>query len=462
MADTSLRSLAELPVGYAEAAGLIDGIDRCLTVGFSRLGPDQTQTLHALVGAFAVTPLADPLASAVEATGRGEFREGHFATVAVARAALQGAQHDALRKQACGALGRPFEPTPHAEPPAPADGPLATLGESTRHWLMELALAGFKQIDAAALAPFTATLRSLEAEPAAVRQAALLCGFQQELLRSVPIAAVPDVPVHRWADLWTRATVGSFRGSAEPAGEPVSGTFFPVGVDHRYHAAFAGYVLYGLFESADRPPRFVRVTLATYKVDALRGGEVWRVFPSSTYGLIQGLAESREVRVEGGSLLPSGDLLPGEKSAAGRAFDPMAKAAVLAPGAEPPVQSAPAAPADRHPIHLAEPVYLSGYTAGKGGLEFPDGVTLPLLPQALGPVPGITADDVSGSSQMVALLRFDAGRWHAHPLTVAGGGKKLVVTHTGGSAWEAVRAKKKTDTLGILRERASRLLRKKS
>src|SRR5437868_4592941 len=99
MSDHPLARLAAPPPGYAEAAGLIAGLDRCLLVGFSRLGPDQTAALQGLARAFAGTPQGDPLAGAVERPGRAEFTEGQFAVLAAARAALQGAQYDALRRQ---------------------------------------------------------------------------------------------------------------------------------------------------------------------------------------------------------------------------------------------------------------------------------------------------------------------------------------------------------------------------
>jgi hypothetical protein len=452
-----LAPLADLPPGYAEAAALIDGFDRCLLVGFGRLGPDQQSALSNLSAAFAGTSMAAPLSAAVEAVGRGEFREGHFAAFAAARAALQGAQYDALRKQASAALGRPFDPAADAADPPKVDGPFAAWGESARHWLTELALAGFKQLEAAAVLPFAATLENLEGEPRAVRQAAVLGGFQHELLNSVPAAALPEVPLHRWADLWTRGMVGTLMMPTPPAGAKAGGTLFPLGTEYRAHASFAAYVVYGVLEDKG-PPRAVRVSLTTYKVDALRGREVWRSFPAEYKPLLAGLADGKGVSVTGCTLLPTGDLLWDGKTAAGPKFDPFAKAAESL-NAE--VVVSPAAPADRHPVQLAEPVFLDGFTVSDNAVSLADGPTLPLLPAALPPWGEVTPADVKAAERMVALLRFDAGRWHVQPLAVQGGGKKATRAVSGGGAVEALAPKKKGDTLAVLKERASRLLRGK-
>jgi hypothetical protein len=462
MSDHPLGRLAALPPGYVEAAELIAGFDRCLLVGFSRLGPDQTAALQALARAFVGTPLAGPLTAAIDGLGRGEFHEGHFAVLAAARAALQGAQYDALRKQVCEALGRPFDPAAGVADQPPADGRFAVWGESTRHWLMELALAGFKQLEAATLAPFTVTLEAMEAEPKAARQAALLAGLQDELLQALPVAALPEVPAFRWADLWTRAMLGSFRAAADSDGEAVAGTFYPLGVEYRGHASFAAYLVYGVLETGEAP-QAVRVSLTTYTVSALRGRELWRSFADDFRGLIQALSGPNAVEVRDATLLPGRDLLWDGKAKHGKPFDPLDRAAEwFAPGAESAPSVAPAAALDRHPLQLAEPIYLGEYTAADTEVSLNGGPSLPLLPAAFAPWAEVTPEVVGKSERMAALLRFDAGRWYVQPLAVGRGGKKPVVVVNGQAAWEAVSAKRKKDTLGILKERASRLLRKKS
>lgn len=454
----NLSSLADLPPGYSDAAGLIDGIDRCLLVGFGRLGSDQTAALAAVARGFAGTGLAEPVAAAVDAVGRGELREAHFTVLAAARAALQGAQYDALRKQVADALGRPFEPAADEPAPAKADGPFAAWGESTRHWLTELAVAGFKQLDAAAVLPFAATLENMEAEPRAVRQAALLAGFQQELLASVPMSALPDVPLHRLADLWTRGMIGSLRSPDHPPGAKTDGTFYPLGTEYRSHPSFAAYVVYGVLD-APPGPRVVRVTLSSYKVAALRGPEVWRSFPAGCQPLLKALADGTAVAVAGCSLLPTGDLVPDGVISAGPKGDAFAKATeFLAASAG----TFPQAAVDRHPVQIAEPVVLAGFTLTDDTVSLAGGGVLPLFPAAFPAWGELSPAGLAGAEQIVALLRFDAGKWHVQPLAARLGGKKPARVASGTGGHDALAPKKKGDTLAILKERAGRLLRKKA
>src|SRR5690242_8601595 len=139
-----IKDLLAVHDAVQKAAAVIAGLDRCFVVGFGRLGPEQTQALQALGRICSGTPLKESVGAAVEALGRNEFVERHFAAVAAARAALQGAQYDALRKQAAAALGRP-PADGAAEAPGDAAVPesVKVWQESTRHWLMEIAIAGF-------------------------------------------------------------------------------------------------------------------------------------------------------------------------------------------------------------------------------------------------------------------------------------------------------------------------------
>src|SRR5207245_2887330 len=152
------------------------GLDGCFLVGFGRLGPEETRALQAVHRVCSGTPLEGPVGAALAALGRNEFVDRHFAALAGARAALQGAQYDALRAQAAAALGRPAaEEVPESPPSAQAElpQPVKAWQESTRHWLMELAPAGFKQLEYQTLAPFAATLEQLQGEPPLTRLAAL-------------------------------------------------------------------------------------------------------------------------------------------------------------------------------------------------------------------------------------------------------------------------------------------------
>ena len=84
--------------------------------------------------------------------------------VAVLRAALQGAQHDALLAQAASVLNRKLpQEAEVAAAPAVTDTHKVWV-DSVQHWLLELAQAGFQHLDRAAVAPFAATLQQLQDE----------------------------------------------------------------------------------------------------------------------------------------------------------------------------------------------------------------------------------------------------------------------------------------------------------
>jgi hypothetical protein len=453
-----IKDLLAVPDGVRKAASVIAGLDRCFVVGFGRLGPEQTQALDALARICSATPLKEAVGGAVEALGRNEFVERHFAALAAARAALQGAQHDALRKHAAEALGRP---STDGVTEAPTEGavlePVKVWQESTRHWLMEIAIAGFGQVDAQALAPFSATLEQLQAEPLTTRLAALLTGFRQELLGAMPVSALPSVPAYRWADLWTRAMLAALRPPAPMDGDKVSATLAPLGIDLRHHGYFVSAVVYAVAEGDE--PRVVRVTLSSYKVDVVRGAEIWQCFDGPAAALLKAVANQQGITVEGATLLPTGDLLLGDKVKAKGARPLLDTAKKALGGAALPLPGVAAL--DRHPLQIAEPVYLEGYTADKDGtaLDLGDGVSLRVAAERVSGASELQPEDVAGSSALFGLLRFDGGAWGVQPLAVAKGKGTLF---TGSGAAEPPKTGKKKPTLVILKERASRLLRKKA
>jgi hypothetical protein len=453
-----IQDLLAVPDGVRKAASLIAGLDRCFVVGFGRLGPEQTQALQALGRVCAGTPLNGPVGAAVEALGRNEFVERHFAAVAAARAALQGAQYDALRKQAAEALGRPAaDGAAEADGEAAAPEPVKVWQESTRHWLMEIAIAGFGQVDAQALAPFSATLEQLQAEPLTTRLAALLTGFRQELLTAMPVAALPSVPVFRWADLWTRAMLAALRPPPATAGEKVSATLAPLGIDLRHHGYFVSAVVYALAEGA--APRVVRVTLSSYKVDVVGGAEIWQCFDGPAAALLKAVANQQALAAEDATLLPTGDLLLGDRAKA-KGSRPLLETAKKSLGAGAATPTPGVAAPDRHPVQLAEPVYLEGYTADKAGETLDlGGASLRVATERISSASELRPEDVAGSSALLGLLRFDGGAWAVQPLAVARG-KETQFTGSGAGGPPKL-GKKQKPTLAVLRERASRLLRKK-
>lgn len=454
-----LKDLLAVPDGVRKAASVVADLDRCFVVGFGRLGPEQAQALQALARVCAGTPISDAVGAAVEAIGRNEFVERHFAAVAAARAALQGAQHDALRKHAAAALGRPAADGAAEGPGETAiPEPVKVWQESTRHWLMEIAIAGFGQVDAQALAPFSATLEQLQAEPRTTRLAALLTGFRAELLNAMPVSALPSVPAFRWADLWTRAMIAALRPPVPPAGKTVGGTLSPLGIDLRHHGYFVSAVVYALLEGDE--PRVVRVTLSSYKVDVVRGAEIWQCFDGPAAALLKAVANEQALAVEAATLLPSGDLVLGDKAKAKGARPLLGTAKkAFGPGAAPALPGV--APLDRHPLQIDEPVYLEAYTATDDGtaLDVGDGVSLRVAAERVSGASELEPEDVAGSSALFGLLRFDGGAWGVQPLAVARGKETLF---TGSGAATPPKTGKKKPTLAVLKERASRLLRKKA
>jgi hypothetical protein len=463
-----LHELQTVPEDVRHAGEVIAGLDRCFLVGFGRLGPDQVEALQALRRVCSGTPLERRVNTAVEALGRNEFVEPHFVALAAARAAIQGAQYDALRAQAARALGRTADDGsadgPPAGGPGEVPGPVKVWQESTRHWLMELALAGFKQLEHQTLAPFAATLEQIQGEPQLTRLAALLSGFQEELLQAMPVAALPSVPVYRWADLWTRAMVGSLRPPPALAGRKVSGTLRVLGVDLRHHSSFASFDAYALLGHVG-PTRVVRLTLSSYKVDAVQGAEMWSCFHVDTEPLLRAISEHLALDVRDLTLLPTGDLLWDGTAKVGKPFPFLDEAArCLAPGVAPAAALPVVEPADRHPVQLAVPVYLDGYNVQDGDeplLSWDDGTRLPVALRRLSSASELQPEQVAASTALLGLLRFDGGAWAVQPLAVRLGGKKGGAEFTGSGAYEFVR-KGKGETLAVLQERASRLLRKKS
>src|SRR5262245_55564322 len=327
----SLASLLEVSEGVRSAAECLAALDRCFLLGFSRLGPGEHQALESLGRIASTTPLAKPVVDAVAALKQNEFLDNHFTALAVARAAIQGAMYDELRGQARAALGR--GETKEADWPVETEPPanLRSWLESTRHWLMEVAIAGFQQIEHPTLAPFLATLEQIQGEPKLTRLGALLTGFLTELLRALPVSSLPAVPVQRWVDLWTRSMVSALYLPGAAGGTRVNGKLFPLGVDLRHHGFFVSADVYGLLEAGS--PRVVRTTLSSYKVDVLAGGEVWRCFGAPAEPVLRAVSKTLALDVKGLTLLPSGDLLWDGKATVGKGFKRAEVAAkYLSPG----------------------------------------------------------------------------------------------------------------------------------
>jgi hypothetical protein len=243
----------------------------------------------------------------------------------------------------------------------------------------------------------------------------------------------------------------------------VGGTLTFLGADLHEHGYFFSCDFYALLEG-EGPARTVRLTSSSYKVSVVSGPDLWCCLPDSAGDLVRGLSQHLTFKVREMTLLPGGDLLWDGKAEVVReaAFLDLARQR-LAPG----VADAPAGPVvppvDRHPVQLAEPVYLGPYTVQGDSaprLDLGDGVQLPVALERLARASEIKPEHVTASRSMLGLLRFDGGRWEVQPLAVAVEGKKAEVVFTGSGAVAARRSQSKT--LATLKERASRLLRQKS
>lgn len=459
-----LNDLMAVPAGFVETAELIDRLDECFLMGFSRLGQDQTDDLASLQKVFTGTPLEARLVEAVEALGSAQFLDTHFITLAAARSALQGAQYDALATQAATALGRARR-TVVADQPVETAGPIATWMDSTRQWLVEVALTGFLQLELDTILPFAATMEQLQQDPRAARLAMLLTGITGEWLSAMPMSSLTTVPRRRWVDLWCRAMLSALSMPAQPTSEEVAGSFMPLGMDLRHHPNVVSAVLYGVLDAGTK--QAVRVTVSAYKVDVITAEEVWQLFSPSAQTLLDCFATGKAVTIKGMKLLATGDLVWSGEASAGKAFDRVALAAeTYTNGALP---SPEAAPLDRHPSQLAIPVFLDGVEgkADKDSVSFDVGgqalafaASQTSHASALHPTDAKSRDAVlTGKGLKVfGLLRWDAGSWALEPMAVDRGGKNGL-TFTG---HDAAMSKKSYDTLSVLKERSGRLLRKKS
>ena len=459
-----LADLTTPPAAALDAAALLDRIDAAFAGGFARLDEEQLDALSSLGRTFSRTPLAAPLEQALQGITRSEFIDRHFLVLAAARAALQGAQHDALAAQAAAAVGRPAA-KPEVIPAGAAQALPPQIDvwlESARQWLMELALAGFNNLEVGTLLPFQATLEQIESEPRLGRHAALLGGFLDELLTVFPAHGTPKIPLFRWADLWSRAMVLAARAPSPAPTRAVTGELRLLGADLRQHESFATLVAFGSLREPGKDPRIVRATASAFKVDVIQGEEIGPLLADAGALLLEGLAGMKALQITGMPLTATGDLLWSDKTAKlGAAFDPLAEAAEV-------LKSAPAArpcldPADRHPALLEELVHLTGYQLeGKDdALQIKlDGATIPIEHERFPENDDFTLPDIKGTSALTGLLRFDAGRWTLQPLFV--GGPKRKPRFIGSSFGGSKGKKSKLGTLATLKERSGKLLRKKA
>jgi hypothetical protein len=445
------------PAGVTEAQQVVADFDDALVDGFARVGEKQSTALHALAAAVAGSPLGTPVAEAIADLSTGVVGREKLAALAAARSAVNGAVHDALLDRLDTALGRT-----RAGWELPNSGPAEHAAvDGCRAWLAEVAIAGWCGVDDDLMASADRAVEALLAEPALRRPAVLLDGLAAELRACDPVVALAQVPARRWADLWSRALLLSWR-STEFEAEPVSGRLLILGADVHEHGTAVQVQVYAVLEAAGAAPRRVRLSVGAAKVDTIVGPTVWQLLGAHPH-LLTALAEHRALDITDMPLSASGDLWwHDDRASAGTPADPFATATVqLAEAVAPPVP-----PLDRDPVHIAEPVFLEGYRITDGLLRLDDHVLrleLDRLP-ASGP---LTPAAVSTSAALLGLLRWDAGEWSLRPLAVRRKLKGELVTVHGGD-WalgptdpKVAKAQAKSgDSITVLRERAGRLLRK--
>ncbi|MFI1531591.1 hypothetical protein [Streptomyces griseus] len=456
--------------GLDEALAVVDAFDEALVAGLLRPGPAQAAAVVGLAEAVAGTPLAARVAEAADRAKAGAAGEDHFVALAAARCALLGSVHDALTQRIDEAVGRPA-----AEDGAAGPGPASAAADrgsnllaAARSWLCDLARAGWRGIDHERVAGAAPVVSAMLPDPVLRRRATLLDGFAAELAASCPGATLERVPLRRWADLWSRALLLTVPGSAgESAVTPVTGRLLPLGVDVQEHATAVQAQVHAVFEPADGGvPRLVRAGVAAPKPDTVVGAGLWQLL-RPRMSLLGAVSEGRSMELDAMPVTAEGDLLWDDgRARPGEPADAFATARVMLSTAA----AARVAPLDRHPVRIAVPVLLEGYTARSED----DRLVFDLPGRSLAvdtdraPAAGpLTPEAVAASHSCVGLLRWDAGEFLLQPLAVeATVRKKAVAAHAG--AWAGgttdkagVRAEKAaTDAVTVLRERAGRLLRK--
>ncbi|MGW8487816.1 hypothetical protein [Streptomyces sp. NPDC055886] len=452
--------------GLDEALAVVDAFDGVLVAGLLRPGPAQAAAVAGLADAMAGTPLAVRVAEAAGRVTAGAAGEDDFVALAAARSALLGSVHDALALRIDEAVGRPGP----EEMPATAAGPEqgTNLLAAARSWLCDLARSGWRGIDHELVAGAAPVVSAMLPDPGLRRRATLLDGFAVELAASCPGATLERVPVRRWADLWSRALLLTVPGSAgERPADAVTGRLLPLGVEVQEHATAVQAQVHAVFEPADGGvPRLVRAGVSAPKPDTVVGAGLWQLLRPHM-SLLGAVSEGRSMELDAMPVTVEGDLVwDDERARPGEPADAFATARVMLSAAT----ASRVAPLDRHPVRIAVPVLLEGYTtrSEEGRLAFDlAGLTVAVDTDRMPAAGPLTPEAVAASGACVGLLRWDAGEFLLQPLAVeATVRKKTVAVHAG--AWAGgttdkagVRAEKAaTDAVAVLRERAGRLLRK--
>ncbi|MEU8705583.1 hypothetical protein [Streptomyces sp. NPDC048565] len=459
--------LTEPVDGLDEALDAVGAFDRALIAGLLRPQHVEAGGPTVLARAVAGTPLAARVAEAAEKAAAGAAGEEHFVALAGARTALLGSVHDALLTRVDEAAGR-LRGT-EAAPAARDQQPAANLLTAARAWLSDLARCGWQGIDHEVVSGAAEVVSAMLPDPSLRRLATLLDGFAAELAASCPGVSAERFPVRRWGDLWSRGMLLTVPGAAgTPAVGTADGRLLPLGIDVQEHATAAQAQVHAVFEPADGSgARLVRASVSVPKPDTVVGAGVWQLMRPHM-SLLAAAGEGRSMDLTGMPVTAEGDLLWSDEHARpGEPADAFATARVALPTATAQVT----APLDRHPAHIAVPVFIEGYTARtdeEGRLTFTvSGTELAVDTDRVPAAGPLTPEAVARSGACIALIRWDAGTFRVQPLAVETTvRKKVTPVHAG--AWAGgttdkagARAEKAaTDAAKVLSERAGRLLRK--
>ena len=426
-----------IPTEVSAARTLIEGFDRVLLSGFSRLGAEELEALRKLERVVSHSPLGPAVSTAIAALARGELLAHHLIALAAARASLEGAIADALLTPMLNVAGLTLEPVVCAASPAP-DAPTGVLMESAQQWLVEIALAGLGQLEHGTVQPVIGALRPLQEAPQLRHLAALLTGFSQELMDHTPTANVPVLPARRWADLWSMALLATHALPDVASPRSVSGVLTPLGIDLRHHDTIISAVVHAHLLEKDGVARLVRITLSAWKVDAITGPEVLARLTPLAPQLFEALGSPKALELEGATLL-GGDLLwDGEvKKSSPCSLQGLVKGALFTPPR----------PRDRHVLQLAVPV-VCATDALPAPLDFSRASALAELDASM-----LEGKGVEG---VVGLLRFDE-TYTFQPLAVV---LKKGLRGPADALEKSAKVKAKDSALAVLEERASRLLRR--
>ena len=444
-----------LSAEFSASNGLIQAIDQLLLAGFTNLNHSHQTSLQRLAQVYRNTPFEQAMLSAVTDLSNGVFQPASFVLLAVARAALQAAQHDQLAQQIRVQLGRPINDQSTSKAVALAATP-PLLG-SVQHWLTDLAVMGFSRLEPAMINAFTPTLAQLQTDPNYLRTSAILSGWLHELQLQPE-----QLPLFRWGDLWTRAMLSTLSLNSTPPTQPVSGTLYPLGIEWRQHSTLVSLVVYAVLE-ADSKASLATISQSAYKVAAIQQDQLWLLFPELSL-LFDSLSSAKALVLRDAASLPTGQLLWDAQTASLGAKYDLLDVAERYFGLNPKqsIAQTQLAPQQRHPVHVAEPVVLSNYqlnqtteactiTAGEHSFKL-----------ELGLINGTEIDlaVLESAQRLFGLVRYDAGEWLLRPLaTSLKKGKPLFIGLENGKVFKKA---PKNNAVGILKERASRLLREKS